>query len=105
MLKVFTAKHKNMKQKKPNRSKLDTWPALKRLPVLIIIGCLIGGSTSVPFVHADQFDQQIGALESQNSAVQANLNTLAAQATSYQDEINLLQSQITSVQQQINDNL
>jgi len=54
--------------------------------------------------RADQFDQQIQTLQSQNTTAQANVNTLSAQASSYQDEINLLQSQISSVEQQISNN-
>lgn len=53
---------------------------------------------------ADQFDEQIRALQSQNADNRAASNQLAATANSYQDTINKLQDQINSLQQAIVDN-
>ena len=56
---------------------------------------LIGGST---VVHADQYDEQIKALNNQNSQTQGVVNGLAAEASSYQGTISALQSQISALQ-------
>ena len=48
--------------------------------------------------RADQFDQQIQALEDQNAANGAASAQLGAQAASYQDAVNKLQDQINSLQ-------
>jgi len=61
-------------------------------------------SGSVGLVRADQFDQQIQALQEQNNSNQAQANNLAAQASSYQDAIDKLQLQINALQQSIVDN-
>ncbi len=52
-------------------------------------------------VKADQFDEQIRALQSQNSKNQAHANQLADSASSYQDKINKLEQQINNLQQAI----
>jgi surface antigen/peptidoglycan hydrolase CwlO-like protein len=63
---------------------------------------LIGGSAAV---HADQFDEQINALNQQNSQARGILSDLTAQAGSYQDAINALQAQIDGLQASLNTNL
>src|SRR5579862_1978813 len=55
-------------------------------------------------VKADQFDQQIQALQNQSDAAQAQSNALASVASSYQDAVNKLQQQIDGLQQSIVDN-
>ena len=54
-----------------------------------------------PVVNADQFTNQINALEQQNSQDASNLSSLQSQATTYQQEVNQLASQIASIQAQI----
>jgi peptidoglycan hydrolase CwlO-like protein len=55
-------------------------------------------ATVINSVKADQFDDQIRALQSQNNDNQAQSNQLAAQANSYADAINKLQVQIDALQ-------
>lgn len=54
--------------------------------------------------RADQIDDQIRALQDQNSANRATSQQLGATAASYQDAVNKLQSQIDSLQAAIVDN-
>lgn len=68
---------------------------------VIALLALIGGST---LVHADQYDEQINALNQQNAAARGVLNGLQSQAGSYQEAISQLQAQIDAVQAQINAN-
>ncbi|HEV7454864.1 MAG TPA: CHAP domain-containing protein, partial [Candidatus Saccharimonadales bacterium] len=74
-------------------------------PVVIVVALVVIAGVAVPIVRADQFDEQIKALQQQNSGAQATLGDLQAQADSYQDAINRLQTQINALQQVINDNL
>lgn len=67
------------------------------LAVLALVG-LVGGSIAA---HADQYDEQINALQQQNSAARGVLNGLQNVASSYQEAINQLQTQINTVQAQI----
>jgi peptidoglycan hydrolase CwlO-like protein len=55
-------------------------------------------ATVIHSARADQFDDQIRALQSQNASNQAVSNQLAAQASSYADAINKLQVQISALQ-------
>ncbi|HET9850826.1 MAG TPA: CHAP domain-containing protein [Candidatus Saccharimonadales bacterium] len=52
-------------------------------------------------VRADQYDDQIKALQNQNSGLQAQSDSLASTATSYQDAINQLATEINGLQQNI----
>jgi surface antigen len=73
-----------------------------RVVAIITIGVMLAGVTlSAGLVKADQYDQQIQALQDQNSANQSLSNSLAAQASSYQDAVNKLQAQIDQLQQNI----
>lgn len=74
-----------------------------RLMVLTAALCALIGSAAI--VHADQYDEQINALNQQNSAAQGVLGGLQAQAGSYQDAINQLQSQINAVEAALNANV
>lgn len=62
---------------------------------------LVGGAT---VVHADQYDEQIKALNAQNGQAQSLVNSLTAQAGSYQAAIDTLQAQIDAVRAQISAN-
>ncbi len=64
---------------------------------------LIIGGTWSPVAHADQFDQQIQALQQQNDQNLVTISQLEEQAGSYQDAISRLESQIAQIQQQIID--
>ena len=66
---------------------------------------IVSAATMLPVVHADQFDQQIQALQQQNDQSQAAVNSLQSQASSYQDAINILQAQINAMQTAINANV
>jgi surface antigen len=72
----------------------------KSRPALLIMlsAIVIGAGLLTPYVRADQFDDQINALNGQNAVAQSSLDTLLSQASSYQDAINQLQSQINAVQ-------
>jgi len=74
---------------------------LATLSIVLSIGCLVGTGL---IVHADQFDNQISALQQQNNAAQGNVDNLANQASSYQAEISQLQNQIDSMQAALNIN-
>lgn len=51
---------------------------------------------------ADQYDDQINALQQQASAAQGQANQYQAQANDYQQKVNQLQAQINALQAQIN---
>ena len=53
-------------------------------------------------VLADQYDEQIQAIQNDSNTVKAGLGGLQAQAASYQDAINKLQQQIGALQASIN---
>jgi surface antigen len=77
---------------------------IKRAPALAATAFAVLVFVAVPVVHADQFDEQIKALQSQNAQTQSTVTALQAQANSYQDVINQLQAQISALTQQINTN-
>ena len=68
--------------------------------------CLVltGGTFYGGLSRADQFDEQIQALQQQNASNRTAANQLASQASSYQDAIDKMQAQIDSLQAAINDN-
>jgi peptidoglycan DL-endopeptidase CwlO len=75
---------------------------IKFLITTLLIGTLLAGGTFIGGrVKADQFDQQINALQQQNSGLQAQSNSLATTASSYQQAIDVLAAQIDSLQQNI----
>jgi len=59
---------------------------------------------AMPMVSADQYDDQINALNQQNGQNQAALGSLQAQAATLADQIAALQAQISQLQAQIRDN-
>lgn len=64
------------------------------LSALALVILISGANTA----HADQFDDQINALNNQNSTAQGLVNSLASQAGSYQGAIDQLQAQIGAIQ-------
>ncbi len=70
---------------------------------LIIGAVLMSTIFASGFVKADQFDEQIQALQQDNAAKRQASNQLAAQASSYQDQVDRLSSQINSIRQTILD--
>jgi peptidoglycan DL-endopeptidase CwlO len=83
------------KQKMKKQSKFAQFRTLIGVVAICVMLIL---ATVINNVRADQFDDQIRALQSQNSNNQAASNQLAAQASSYQDAINKLQAQISALQ-------
>jgi surface antigen/peptidoglycan hydrolase CwlO-like protein len=68
----------------------------------LLVGTSLAGATLfASAVKADQFDQKINALESQNAGLQATSNALASTASSYQDAVNRLQQAIDALQNNI----
>lgn len=70
----------------------------RSLLLALAVAGLVGG---VHIAHADQYDDQINALRSQNTASLGILNGLENQASSYQGQIDQLQAQINAVQAQL----
>ena len=66
---------------------------------ILILSLIAGG-----LARADQFDEQIRALQQQNDTNQVAVNQLAAEAASYQDAIDKLSAQINNLRQAILDN-
>ena len=62
---------------------------------------LVAITGAAPLAAADQFDNQIQALQDQNNANKQQVKQLQLQADSYQDAINKLQAQMNEVQAQI----
>lgn len=91
----------------PKKTK-NTSTLLRRLrttPVLVISSCLVVGlGIAAPLVRADQFDDQINSLRTDNASSQSTLDSLQSQASSYQDAINQLQIQISAIQTAITAN-
>ncbi len=69
--------------------------------VFAILAVVATAGIVIPIVQADQYDDQIKALQSQNNQSQAAADELQSQASSYQDAINILQAQIDVVQAQL----
>lgn len=74
-----------------------------KLIAILLLGVVLAGS-GFSLVSADQFEEQIKALQNQNAAHQANANQLANQAASYQDVIDKLATQISNISHAILDN-
>lgn len=73
---------------------------------LVAAAILMSASTplalSTTRVHADSFDTQMSALQSQINQYQSQANTLQAQANTLQNQIGVLQAQANALQDQIN---
>ncbi len=90
-----------MLKQKSKKNKLN----IKFLAIALVLGFgLLANTAYTTIVHADRFDDQIKALQQENSDNQAQSSQLAAQASSYQDAIGKLQTQITSIQAAIDAN-
>lgn len=74
-----------------------------KLLTVLSAGIILAGS-GFSLATADQYDEQIRALQQQNSAHQSTVNQLAAEAASYQDVIDKLSAQINNLRQAILDN-
>ncbi|HJQ08896.1 MAG TPA: CHAP domain-containing protein [Candidatus Saccharimonadales bacterium] len=91
-----------MKQK---QQKGKAWQRLRIVPVLTVISLLVIGSTIIPQVAADRFDEEIRKLQQQNAANQGALSDLQGQAASYQEVVNLLRAQIVQLEADIRANV
>jgi surface antigen/peptidoglycan hydrolase CwlO-like protein len=84
--------------------KISRSTILKRVRLslsMLALAVLIGGAS---VAHADQYDNQINALNSQDSVTQNNVSSLQAQAGSYEGAIAQLQNEIASLQSAISTN-
>ena len=75
--------------------------ALAAIFIALVLTCT---GVFTAFAHADQYDEQIRALQNQNASNRSTSNQLAAQASDYQDAIDRLQAQINSLQAAIDEN-
>lgn len=86
------------------KQKFKNSDAVKHFLGAIVIGAVFCVSIFVGgYVRADQFDEQIKALQQDNAAKKQASNQLAAQASSYQDAVDRLSTQINSIRQAILD--
>lgn len=97
---VVGSKNKKM-AKNSLKSVLTGW---QRVALLIAVS-VFAGSFTLANVHADQYDDQIKALQNENNAAQGNVNNLRGQAQSYQGAIDALTTQIYGLQAALNANL
>lgn len=74
------------------------------LPVVLAGSWAVIGLSVGPVVYADQYSQQIQALQSQNNTAQSALSTLQSQAQSYQSAISQLQARIVGLQNSLASN-
>jgi surface antigen len=75
---------------------------IRFLIMTLSIGSLLAGATLISgTVKADQFDQQINALQQQNAGLQVQSDNLAATAATYQEAVNQLQAIINGLQNNI----
>ncbi|HYH36001.1 MAG TPA: CHAP domain-containing protein [Candidatus Saccharimonadales bacterium] len=81
---------------------LKRFYSLRTLAATFLLVGLIGSAVAV---HADQYDEQINALNAQNGASRKVVNDLAAQAGTYQEAIGVLQAQINGLQAELNANV
>ena len=92
----------SLKQKRATKSPITAALRMSKPALLVVLSAVvIGAGLITPLVRADEFDDQINALRSQNASAQGALNSLLEQASSYQDAINQLQAQINAVQSAI----
>jgi peptidoglycan hydrolase CwlO-like protein len=86
--------------------RLNSKLSWRRLNVLFMT-VLFGTSMMLAPVtaRADQYDNQINALQAQNASTESELDGLVGNAQNYQEAINNLQTQISEMQTNINANL
>lgn len=86
------------------KQKLQSILRIRRPLGILVVGLVLGVTiVAGGLVKADQYDEQIKALQSQNAATAQSALLLAGQAASYQDEVDKLSSQINSIRQTILD--
>lgn len=78
--------------------------ATRKFAALAVLSVVALAGIFVPVVRADQYDEQIQALQGQNAQASSAADSLQAQADSYQDAINKLQDQINGILSQISAN-
>lgn len=98
---IMTSTLNKMKNKKINTSR--KLKIVQTIGLFAGIGVFMFSILSTPLVLADQFDEQIRALNQDNSQKQAVKSQLGAEAASLGDEISKLQAQIDAIQGRIND--
>lgn len=72
-----------------------------RLLLLILSVVIIVGAVGTRFVFADQFDEQINRLRTENQEKSSKKDALQVEATSFEQKISELQQQISILQDQI----
>jgi surface antigen len=82
------------------KSKKATKHTGRILAFIALVGLTTGGAMTAK-VHADQYDQQIQALQAQNNNLAAQGQALAQQAASFETTIANLQNQISTLETQI----
>lgn len=98
IIKARLSNHNDMKQKTMQKnSRIKKFVAV---PMVVLAAVFAIGGAYIP-VHADQFDEQIKALQQQSSSARSTLTGLQAEASSYQEAIAQLQAQISSLQSAI----
>lgn len=88
-------------RKVKKKQKLPVFSRTKTIATVAVAGCLAVLTVYIPLAQADQFDEQIKQLQTQNEQTQSTVSKLAVQANSYQDAITKLQERISSVRVQI----
>lgn len=95
---IIVRKHKQNKNMPKEKKYSKRFYHVRTFFCALALASLVGTAS---VVHADQFDEQINALNSQNNSTRGILNGLASQAGSYQETINQLQVQVNSIRSQI----
>jgi peptidoglycan hydrolase CwlO-like protein len=105
-LSLFNNKIKKLKHMQKNVSRTISRRFVASL--LVFSSLILVGSSFVPsfrqVVSADQYSDQLNALQAQNNANRAAVSSLRNEAATYQDLINNLQAQIDGLQASINAN-
>ncbi len=76
----------------------------RSLALVLLVGVMVAGFVVEPIARADQYDEQIKKIQSQNDEKQSAVDQLQEKANSYQDAVNKFQEQINALQAQIRDN-
>lgn len=109
-LAVYVKIDKYMKIQKTNKKDYKV-TVRNKLRYLLVVSALIGAllvslvsPAATSLVRAQSVQDQINALQQENSQYRSALSRLRDEATSYQDAINKLQAEINAVQAQIDAN-
>jgi surface antigen/peptidoglycan hydrolase CwlO-like protein len=98
---LYSTKNKNSKMSAKTTAVNLAMSRTGRVSTVVALSLLLLLGTTMPGVRADEFDEQIRALQNQNAEARSNVNALQAQSNSYQDAINRLQAQIDGILAQI----